>query len=132
MDAYKAMKGRHQKEVNGFPMFFAFNNKQFEEGMAKFGLKADDTEKIYKLGNTGGFYLRTDAPRLFEMFDRQEREQQEAIANDITGDGYIYQMFLHELNDHEYGYTRDPEGTLHDPETWSKSLCKCCVFHKNC
>jgi hypothetical protein len=42
-------------------MFFALSKEQFAEGMSKFGLTPDDKDKIYKLGNTGGFYLRTDA-----------------------------------------------------------------------
>ena len=62
------MKNKHQKEVNEFPFFFAFSNNQFDEGMRKFGLDPKDTDKIYKLGSTGGFYLRTDADKLHEMF----------------------------------------------------------------
>ena len=46
------------------------------------------------------------------MMDRFDRELQEAIANDSTGDGFIYEMFLYELESHEYGYTRDPEEAL--------------------
>lgn len=35
-----------------------------------------------------------------------------AIAEDKTGDGFIYQMFLCELANHEYNYTEDVEETL--------------------
>jgi len=38
MNSYLELKEKHQKEVNEFPMFFAFNDKQFKEGMKKFGL----------------------------------------------------------------------------------------------
>lgn len=37
---------------------------------------------------------------------------EEAIAGDKTGEGFIYQMFLYELNNHEYGYTGDTEEAL--------------------
>jgi len=107
MSEYTILKQRHQQEVNDFPFIFAFSNQQFEEGMAKYGLTPKDTDKIYKFGSTGGFYLRTDAPRLKEMFDRHEKEKQEAISADTKGNGYIYQMFLYELANHEYGYTGD-------------------------
>ena len=43
---------------------------------------------------------------------RLDRELQEAIAADQTGDGFIYEMFLYELDNHEYGCTRDTEDTL--------------------
>ena len=39
-------------------------------------------------------------------------ERVEAIEADVTGEGYIYQMFAHELANHEYGYTYDLEETL--------------------
>jgi len=112
MSEYTTLKERHQQEVDAFPFFFAFNNEQFEKGMAKFGLTPKDTDKIYKLGGMSGFYLRTDAPRLKEMFDRHERERQEAITSDTKGNGYIYHMFLYELANHEYGYTGDITDTL--------------------
>lgn len=112
MSEYSALKQQHQQEVNDFPFFFAFNNEQFEKGMAGFGLTPEDTDKIYKYGGTSGFYLRTDAPRLKEMFDRHDREKREAITADTTGNGYIYQMFLYELANHEYGYTGDITDTL--------------------
>ena len=112
MSEYSTLKQRHQQEVNDFPFFFAFSNEQFEEGMARFGLTPNDTNKIYKYGSTGGFYLRTDAPRLREMCDRHEKERQEAIDADTKGNGYIYQMFLYELANHEYGYTGDVSDTL--------------------
>ena len=107
MNAYRKLKDKHQKEVNDFPMFFAFSNKQFEEGMKKLGLDPQDTDKIYKFGNTGGFYRKSDSPALHEMFDRHKKEMAEAIAADETGEGFIYEMFDYELANHEYGYTRD-------------------------
>lgn len=36
---YVQMKERHQKEVNEFPMMWAFNNDQFAQGMKKLGLQ---------------------------------------------------------------------------------------------
>ena len=34
-ETYVQMKERHQKEVNEFPMMWAFNNDQFAQGMKK-------------------------------------------------------------------------------------------------
>ena len=112
MNKYKEMKDKHHKEVNDFPFFFAFNAKQFEEGMKKLGLDAKDTDKIYKFGNTGGFYRKTDSAMLKEMLVRHDREMAEAIAADTTGDGFIYDMFMYELANHEYCITYDFEPTL--------------------
>jgi len=112
MNDYITMKTRHQQEVNDFPMFFAFNNKQFDEGMKSFGLDPNETNKIYKLGNTGGYYLRTDAEKLNEMLYRHAKEIQDAIDSDTTGDGFIFEMFYYELANHEYIVTYDVTDTL--------------------
>ena len=111
-NAYQEMKTRHQAEVDAFPLAAAFSDKQFAEGMAKLGLTAENADKVYGIPGTGCFYRREDAPRFHEMFDRHERERQEAIDADAKGDGFIYEMFLYELANHEYAYTGDFESTL--------------------
>ena len=109
MNKYREMKDRHQKEISEFPMFFAFSNSQFEDGMKRLGLEPSDTDKIYKFGDTGGFYRREDGKTLHEMLLRQSKEMQDAIQGDLTGEGFIYDMFLYELANHEYCITYDYE-----------------------
>ena len=111
MNRYADLKQRQQQEFSAFPMQFAFSDSQFAEGMAALGLEPTDTDKIYKAPG-GGFYRREDGPRLYDMMGRFDRELQEAIAGDQIGDGFIYKMFLYELDNHEYGYTMDTEDTL--------------------
>lgn len=112
MNAYRKLKQQHQQEVNDFPMFFAFNQNQFDEGMKKLGLEPHETDKIYSLKGTGGFYRKSDAQALRDMFSRHAQEKEAAIAADTTGSGYIYQMFVYELANHEYCITYDLEPTL--------------------
>lgn len=112
MNAYRELNQKHQKEVDEFPMFFAFSDSQFEEGMKKLGLKPTDTKMIYKLGSTGGFYRKSDSQALHDMFARHRQEMADAIAADETGEGFIYDMFDYELANHEYAYTWDLEPTL--------------------
>ena len=111
METYVEMKARHQKEVNDFPLGFAFNNKQFGEMMENWGLDENDADQIYSIG-FGGYVRRKDSESLHDLFNRQEAEKKAAIAGDKTGYGYIYQMFLEELNNHEYSYTCDLADTL--------------------
>lgn len=112
MNAYAEMKERQQKRVNALPLKFAFSQKQFREMMESWGLTEDDTDKIYKLGKTGGFYLRTDSKLIFTTFEENEIELQTAIRNDIDGSGFIKDMFLYELANHEYCITYYLESTL--------------------
>lgn len=112
METYRAMRDRHQQEINSFPFMFAFNKKQFEEGMRKLGLEPTDTDKVYRLGNTGGYYRKTDSKQLAELMARQGKEREEAIAADKTGEGFIFDMFNTELANHEYCITLDPTDAL--------------------
>lgn len=111
MNAYQEMIARHQAEFNSFPKFFAFNKQQFADGMHELGMKTTDTKLIYTFG-AGGFYRKSDAPKLHEMLDRHHQELADAIAADLTGDGFIYDMFDYELANHEYAYTQDLSDTL--------------------
>lgn len=112
MNNYINLKNKQQQEVNDFPMFFAFNDKQFAEGMAKLGLKPEDTDKIYRLDYTGGFYRRSDGKAFRDMIDRHAQEMAAAIEGDKDGTGFIYEMFRYELANHEYCITYDLEPTL--------------------
>lgn len=110
-ETYSQMSHRHQKEVDEFPIGAAFSKAQFEEMMQEWGLKVTDTKKILSLG--AGCYIRkSDEPAFAEMMKRHHREMKAAIKADHAGDGFIYQMFRDELNNHEYGYTGDETDTL--------------------
>lgn len=111
MNAYQELRDRQQQEFNSFPCFFAFDQKQFDEGMKKLGLKPGDTKLVYR-GMSGMYYRKTDAHSLKEMMDRFDRERAEAIMADSTGDGFILDMFSFELANHEFGYTYELSETL--------------------
>ena len=107
MNKYTELKSKHQKEVDVFPFGFAFNQKQFDEMMIKWGLKPTDIREILSIGG-GGYVRRDDAKAMNEMFDRHEAERKAAMQDDE----YLYQMFNYELGNHEYGYTQDLTDTL--------------------
>lgn len=109
---YKELKDKQQETFNQFPMFFAFNPKQFEEGMKKLGLEPSDTDKIAKITSFGGYIRKTDIEAYNEMCEKADKEKAEAIAADLTGDGYIYDMFNYELSNHEFVVTGSLTDTL--------------------
>ena len=53
MNQYRVLKEKHEKEINNFPLMFAFSKKQFAEGMQKLGLKETNTDKIISIGVGG-------------------------------------------------------------------------------
>ena len=112
MNTYKELREKQQEEIDNLPLVFAFSNKQFAEAMQKLGLKETETDKIYKFGNTGGFYLKTDSKKISDTFNGHHAQLKQAIENDLTGNGFIYDMFNYELANHEYCITYNVEETL--------------------
>ena len=111
MNAYQEMKDRQQKEFDAFPIGAAFSNQQFQQMMEKWSLTVNDTDKICSIG--GGCYIRkTDRESLRDLINRMNNEKENAIAADLTGDGFIFDMFVYELANHEYCITYDLEDTL--------------------
>ena len=111
MNRYRELMNKQQEEVNALPLGFAFSNKQFAEMMQGWGLTIEDTDKILRLPG-GGFIQKKDSDKLHETLDRHDAELKSAIAGDADGTGFIYEMFLCELADHEFDYTGDAEDAL--------------------
>ena len=94
---YDEYKDKRQEEFNKLPIFFAFSNDQFEEEMRKRGLTAKDTDKIYRLGDTGGFYLKADAQLIHDYYEKPD-ELQELMKDPVFAAGAFY----YEMANHEY------------------------------
>lgn len=112
MNRYKELKSRQQKEFDEVPLGFAFSEEQFNAMMKGWGLDPDkDLDKIAEVSAVG-YIQKKDIAQLKGLTARHKKEMEEAVAGDTTGEGFIYEMFLHELNNNEYGYTGDVSDTL--------------------
>lgn len=112
MNAYQKLQKKQQKEVNNFPMVYAFGQQQFEEAMQKLGLAPSETDKVCSVYGCGDILLKKDLPAFLEMLKRHHQEMTDAICLDVTGEGFIYEMFSTELANHEYSVTCDISDTL--------------------
>ena len=74
-------------------------------------LSINDTDKICSIGG-GCYILKADKDALIALINKTATEQKNAIAADTTGDGFIFDMFVYELANHEYCITYDLEDTL--------------------
>lgn len=108
---YLELKKDQQERFNAFPMFFAFSKDQFKTGMESLGLTEADTDKVYHIG-ASGYIRKTDSKAYAALNLQLESELNEAIDQDETGAGFIKDMFMYELENHEYSYTGDLEDTL--------------------
>lgn len=109
MNKYAELKNKLQKEFDEFPFGFAFSNEQFEKMKEELGVK--DNSELISIG-AGGFIRKTDEKALDELINGKEKRMKEAIASDPTGEGFIKDMFLYELANHEYCITYDLRDTL--------------------
>jgi hypothetical protein len=109
--SYRALRERQQKDINKFPMFWAFSDEQFVEGMRRLGLEPEQTSEICRMP-AGGFSRKSDVSSFIKMMERHDAEMQASVDADVTGEGFIFDMFNYELANHEYVYTRDVSDAL--------------------
>lgn len=109
MESYRQMQERHQKEMNNFPIAFAYSDQQFDDGMRRLGLDPSETDKVVSVFY-GAFIRKEDHPALMEMFERHTREERDAFIR--NEDDWAYHAFRYELANHEFSYTGDYEPAL--------------------
>lgn len=136
MKNYNELKKQHHDELNAFEgIFFAFDNKQFAEGMAKVGLSPEDTKQIFSMG-AGGYMLKTRAKAWSEMIKRQKAEMKELRKNKKE----LLNSIVYELKNHEYCITYDVTDALRAlnlqksdvPKDILKKACKLALVGVNC
>ena len=115
METYKQMKDRHQAEINALPLAFAFSAEQLKEKLTAWNITEEEAiaGAITPIAH-GGYIRTTDKELVNDTFKRIREETAAAIEADTTGTGFIYQMFVYELNNHEFSYTQEIDDTLTD------------------
>ncbi len=101
---YLELKRKHTEQLNNFPMEFAFNKEQFQEGLDKLGVEKENICTI----PGGGFIRKADAKALGDLLLRQTKEMDQAMLDD----DFLINAIEYELGNHEYCITHDPEQTL--------------------
>lgn len=101
---YLELKKRQDAEFNAFPKFFAFDDKQFEEGLKQLGVKKNEITYL-----AAGGYLRSSDVKAYQEMSKRHREEFKEACKDIN---FVVSMFYYELNNHEYSYTQDVSETL--------------------
>lgn len=104
-ETYLEMKERHQKEVNEFPMAFAFNKEQLESALQKLGATIDECVTIH---NIGDIIKKSDVPKYYEMCERHHKELVEAMKNK----DFAEKAFRYEMDNHEYAINWDGDADI--------------------
>lgn len=112
-ESYKELRERTQEEFNKLPIYFAFDDEQYKRLLSKLDLTDEEARNGALMSlPSGGIIRSSDKDLVIGTFKRFWDARNEAIKEDLTGNGFIYQMFLYELQNHEFIITQDPEETL--------------------
>lgn len=102
---YYEFKQQQEKKLNDFPIFFAFSDKQFEEGKEKLQIK--DNSELLSIG-AGGYIRKSDKEAFKKMFNDSDIARQEFLKDpEQLKDALIY-----ELGNHEFCITYDYDDAL--------------------
>ena len=94
---YLDLKSKHEKELNEFPIAYAFNDEQLEEALKKLGAESKD-ECVTVFGH-GDIVKRQDARQLVKMLERHDKEIKDKLKSDVE---FAEAAFLYEMDNHEY------------------------------
>ncbi len=96
---YKEYRNESQKAFNELPIFYAFSNEQFERQMNERGLTINDTDKLYRFGDTGGFYLKTDSDKIHKCLEKYSTKNLRKMMesnHEFAKEAFEFEMFNHE------------------------------------
>ena len=93
---YLDLQKRHQKELEDFPIAYAFNDQQLEEALKKLGATKEECVTVF---GHGDIVKKEDAKRLVEMLENQREEMLQRIRDDVH---FAEAAFLYEMDNHEY------------------------------
>lgn len=93
---YLDMKKRHEKEMDDFPIAYAFNDEQLAKALEKLGATKEECVTVF---GHGDIVRREDAKALVNMLKRHTDEIRDALKNDVE---FAEAAFLYEMDNHEY------------------------------
>lgn len=93
--AYLELRKRQQKEVEDFPVAYAFSEQQLEEALQKLNATKEECVSIFGCGDV---LKKENVPAFKQMMARHAKELREAIKNKEFAEA----AFLYEMDNHEY------------------------------
>lgn len=102
---YKDFLNKKPKDKDIEGLFFAFNQKQFEEGCEKVGASKDN--KVVSIG-AGGYILKSELENFRNTIDENKKSLKELLRDKK----FAEEAFEYELNNTEYCITQNENDAL--------------------
>lgn len=93
---YLELQKKHQKELEEFPIAYAFNDQQLEEALKKLGATKEECVTVF---GHGDIVKRENARPFVKMLEDQREEMLQKIKDDAD---FAEAAFLYEMDNHEY------------------------------
>ena len=117
MNNYLTLKKKHEKEINKFPLMFAFDEEQLNDGLKKLNTTRENLRSI----GAGRCLKSEDVKNWQNLLLKQSKEHKDAYTKNKV---YAYEMFKYELGNHEFIITYDETDTLNSLNLTSEDLNK--------
>lgn len=104
---YLDLRERQRKEVEEFPVAYAFNDEQLKEALVKLGAKSKN-ECVTVFGH-GDIVKRENAKPFIEMLKRHSKEIKDRLIADKE---FAEAAFMYEMDNHEYMINYDGDGDV--------------------
>lgn len=103
--AYLELQKQQRKELEDFPIAYAFNEEQLKQALEK--LNATKKECVTVWG-CGDILKRTDVPAFKEMLKCHREEIHELLKDEQAAE----EAFLYEMDNHEYAINYDGDADV--------------------
>lgn len=103
---YLDLQKRHQKELEEFPIAYAFNDKQLEEALEKLGATKEECVTVF---GHGDIVKRENAKALVKMLENQREEMLQRMRDDAL---FAEAAFEYEMDNHEYAINWDGDADV--------------------
>lgn len=113
LQEYLEMRERHQRDVNNFPIAFAFNEKQLNEALKKLSVKSID--ECCTVHNCGDIIRKRDFKAYKDMAINHTKELNEAMKDPE----FAKSAFRYEMDNHEYAINWDGDSDVLNCFGWT-------------
>lgn len=104
--AYLDLQEKHRKELNDFPIAYAFNDKQLQAALEKLGATKEECVTVF---GHGDIVKKENAKPFIELLTRHSKEIKELLLSDVD---MAEAMFLYEMDNHEYAINWDGDADV--------------------
>lgn len=98
--AYLDLQERQRKEIEEFPIAYAFSEQQLKEALEKLGATKEECVTIF---GHGDIVKKENAKPFIDMLKRHMNELQIAMKEEVFAEA----AFLYEMDNHEYAINWD-------------------------